>query len=256
MDLLCKSFKKEVHAERLEMNRMRCISGAKTMASKARAAFDENIKDIDRLMELHKQQGGTSPGRRYDLEVLNKSAIVLITSYWEAYCEDIAAEALAHIVKYVKSADSLPKALKKLIAKELEDDKNELAVWELADDKWKTYLQGRLELLQEKRNRKLNTPKAANIDQLFTLAVGISKISSSWRWAKMAADRAREKLDEFVELRGSIAHRGKSLKSVKKSEVDGYLDFIKKLAAKTGGTVNKHVKGVTGRPLWAKGSKY
>ena len=37
-------------------------------------------------------------GRRYHLEVLNKSAIVLVTSFWEAYCEDIAAEGLAHIV--------------------------------------------------------------------------------------------------------------------------------------------------------------
>lgn len=221
------------------------------MPSNARTAFDENLKDVERLMDLHTHEGGVSRGRRYGLEVLNKSAIVLITSYWEAYCEDLAAEAMEHIVKHSKNADALSKALKKEIAKELKNDKNELAIWEVADGKWKNYLQSRLVRLQEARNRKLNTPKSDKMDQLFESAVGIPKVSSSWKWArKMTVARARTKLDKFVTLRGSIAHRGTSLKGVTKAEVQDYLDFIKKLAAKTGGEVNSHVKSVTGKPLW------
>lgn len=221
------------------------------MPSKARKAFDENLKDIERLMELHQKEGGKLKGRRYGLEVLNKSAIVLITSYWEAYCEDIAAEALEHIVKYSITSDVLPKSLKKQIASELQKDKNELAIWEVSDDKWRTYLKARLVELQEKRNRKLNTPKSEKIDLLFKNTVGIGKISSSWNWAKkMTVKRATEKLDHFVSLRGSIAHRGKSSKSVKKVDVMDYLDFIKHLASKTGGKVNSHVKTVTDRSLW------
>jgi len=221
------------------------------MPSEARTAFDKNLEDIERLMELHEQEGGTSPGRRYNLEVLNKSAIVLITSYWEAYCEDIAAEALARIVKKAKNSDVLPTQLKKLVAKELEKDKNELAIWEVADGKWKGYLQSRMAKLQETRNRKLNTPKTDNIDQLFESSVGITKVSSSWKWdKKMTITRSREKLDKFVTLRGSIAHRGKSLKSVTKAEVKDYLGFIRQLAAKTGGKVNSHIQSITGKPLW------
>jgi len=53
------------------------------MPSKARKAFDENAKDIEKLLRLHEQEGGTAKGRRFGLEVLNKSAIVLITSYWK-----------------------------------------------------------------------------------------------------------------------------------------------------------------------------
>ena len=68
------------------------------MASKARKAYDANANDIERLLELHMQIGGGAPGRRYGLEVLNKSAVVLVTAFWEAYCEDIAAEGLEHIV--------------------------------------------------------------------------------------------------------------------------------------------------------------
>ena len=68
------------------------------MPSKARRAFDDSAKDVKRLLEIHKTIGGNAPGRRAGLEVLNKSAIVLITAIWEAYCEDISAEALEHIV--------------------------------------------------------------------------------------------------------------------------------------------------------------
>ena len=52
------------------------------MPSQARVAFDENVKDVQALIKLHKEKGGDSPGRRYGLEVLNKSALVLITAFW------------------------------------------------------------------------------------------------------------------------------------------------------------------------------
>lgn len=53
----------------------------------------------------------------------------------------------------------------------------------------------------------------------------------------------------WTKMSCSIAHRGKSSESVEKAEVADYLKFIKKLAAKTGGKVNSHVKAVTGKPL-------
>jgi RiboL-PSP-HEPN len=83
------------------------------MPSEAQKSLDANLMEIDRLLELHTLVGGPAKGRRRGLEVLNKSAIVLITAYWEAYCEDIAAEALAHIVKHAKSSAVLPNELKK-----------------------------------------------------------------------------------------------------------------------------------------------
>ena len=95
-------------------------------------------------------------------------------------------------------------------------------------------------------NRKLNTPKYKNIDDLFESAIGIADVSSKWDLStKMKAERARVKLDQLVELRGEIAHRGRAKTSVKKSTVVDYLEFIKKLAARTGGTVNNHVKRIT-----------
>lgn len=220
------------------------------MASRARKSLDDNLADVDRLLELHTAEGGKAKGRRFGLEVLNKSAIVLITSYWEAYCEDIAAEGLHHMVTHLKEAEKLPKEIRKIIATELKADKNELAVWWLSESGWRKVLEDRMQKMTEERNRKLNTPKSSQIDELFRTAVGIERISDAWHWDRTTADAARAKLDQYIILRGDIAHRGRPDTSVRKSQVVDYLRLMKKLAAKTGGQVNRHVKKVTGKPLW------
>jgi RiboL-PSP-HEPN len=220
------------------------------VASKARAAFDENCKDIDKLLEVHKDITGSDPGRRYGVEVLNKSAIVLLTSFWEAYCEDIAAEGLQHLVTHAVATDRLPLTLRKLVAKELNQDPNEIAVWDLADGGWRKVLESRLARLQEERNRRLNTPKSAQIDELFRSALGIDKVSAIWYWNGMSAEQARSKLDKFVTLRGEIAHRGRAASGVRKIDVRAYYGHIKRLASKTGGKVAKSARLATGKNLW------
>jgi hypothetical protein len=221
------------------------------MSSNAWKAFRANTKDIERLLKLHEQEGGVNPGRRFGLEVLNKSAIVLITSFWEAYCEDIATEGLNHLIAYAATAASLPTELRKVIAKQLKADPHDLRVWDLAGDGWRDVLRARAEALRDERNRKFNTPKTENIDQLFLSALGIKDISSAWHWPKkMTVARSRQKLDRFVTLRGEIAHRGRASKSVTKAQVADYYEFIRKIGSKTGGRVNALVKSITGTALW------
>jgi RiboL-PSP-HEPN len=220
------------------------------MASSARKAFDKNCEDVDRLLDIHQSIAGDRPGRKYQVEVLNKASIVLLTAFWEAYCEDVAAEALKFIVDHATDATALPKELRKQVAKELAGDKDDLAVWKLSGDGWRPVLEQRLTDLQAERNRKLNTPKTAQIDDLFLRALGIPKISRHWFWSRMPADAASSKLDKYVELRGSIAHRGAASSTVRKGQVTDYYKLVKRLVARTGGRVNTEVKSATGKPLW------
>lgn len=202
-------------------------------------------------MKLHEQEGGSAQGRRYGLEVLNKSAIVLLTAFWEAYCEDLAAEALNHLIEHSKTATALPLELRKQISAGVNKAQHELEAWKLADDGWRAYLRERLETLTETRNRNLNTPKTSQINELFKSAVGIPQMSAGWKLsAKMPPSKASAKLDKFVELRGSIAHRGQHASSVKKVQVVDYFEFLGRLTAKTGGEVNRYVKTATGSALW------
>jgi hypothetical protein len=219
------------------------------MASNARKAFDESCDDIDRLLEIHRDLGGDSPGRRRRLEVLNKSAIVLITALWEAYCEDLAAEGIAHLVEHATTPDEIPKELLRRVAKELEQDDHELAIWRLAGSGWSAVLSARLTDFQDRRNRHLNTPKTTQINELFLDALGIAKISSSWRWRSVSATQAATKLDRYVSLRGEIAHRGAATSSITKYQVTDYYQHVKHLVAKTGGSVNWVVKKVTGKGI-------
>lgn len=220
------------------------------MPSKARIAFEDNRKDVERLMEIHGDLAGDTPGRKHGVEVLNKSAIVLMCAVWEAYCEDLAAEAVDHLIAKAKSASALPKALRKTIASELESDKNQLAVWDLAGDGWRTVLRSRLADITEQRNRSLNTPKSENIDSLFEEAVGILNVSASWRWQNVSASTARTKLDAYVSQRGDVAHRSKAASSLKKSYATGFISHAEHLVEATDEKVNTELADVCGAPLF------
>ncbi|HEY4809492.1 MAG TPA: HEPN domain-containing protein [Solirubrobacteraceae bacterium] len=74
------------------------------MPSQSMAAFEENCGDVERLLDIHRELAGDGPGKKHGFEVLNKSAVVLMCAAWEAYCEDIAAEAIDHLVNHAANA--------------------------------------------------------------------------------------------------------------------------------------------------------
>ncbi len=159
----------------------------------------------------------------------------------------IARQGLVHIADNLKSPDELPLEMKKRVAKELKKCKHELAVWEIAGTQWREYLKRSVSPID-----RLNTPKTRQVDDLFFNLIGISEVSKSWYWAGMSSENATRKLDGFVDLRGSIAHRGRFVSYVERRQVVDYISFIKRLAAKTGGRVNSHVLELTGKRLWPK----
>jgi hypothetical protein len=218
--------------------------------SQARAAFEENREDVERLMKIHGDLAGDAPGRKRGVEVLNKSAIVLMCAVWEAYCEDLAAEAVEHLVDHAEDATALPKALRKTIAAELESDKNDLAIWGLAGDGWKTILRSRLADITKRRNRSLNTPKSGNIDALFEEAVGLAKVSASWQWHNVTAAKARTKLDGYVTQRGDVAHRSRAASSIKKSHATGFVKHAERLVDATDCHISTQLEAACGVPLF------
>lgn len=220
------------------------------MPSKAREAFEDNCKDVERLMEIHVDVSGDGPGRKHGVEVLNKSAIVLMCAAWEAYCEDLASEAVEHLVTHAKDASVLPKVLRKQIAKELEGDSDEAAIWRIADDGWRGLLKSRLSDITERRNRKLNAPKTSNIEALFEEAVGLPNISKQWRWQAMLSTQAASKLDGFVELRGAIAHRARASAKVKKSDPKKFKDHAERLVDITDIYINEQLRKICGKTLF------
>lgn len=214
--------------------------------TQARSGFEENSEDITRLLDIHTQLGGKGPGLRVGLEVLNKSAIVLITAFWEAYCEDVCAEGLKKISSEINDPQYLPKTIRKTIAKKIAQqtqEKDELSCWRLAGDGWQTFLLDNFDEIKFKQLGRWNTPSANKVKTLFSTVLGIDDITADWRWQSMTCDRARKKLDRFVDVRHKISHRVKLAKnSVKLGEVKAYLGHITSLVECVDRQVNTHLE--------------
>lgn len=212
--------------------------------------FAEHEKEVDRLIEIHGLIAGTGPGYKANVQVLHKAAFVMLTAFWEGYCEDLAEEGLEHLLAHSADASSLPKDLKKLIAKELKDDPDQIAVWSLSDAGWRAVIRTRMTRMTEERNRRLNTPKTKQINELFASTLGMSSLSKHWTWQGMPHERAAERLDEYVSLRGAIAHRGDvDDQDLRKGHVQKYRKHVAGLARTTHSAVAEFVEAATGVAL-------
>lgn len=58
-----------------------------------------NLQDVRQLLAAHEQIAGAGRGRKRDVEVLNKSAIVLLVACWEVYVEDVVESALTVLME-------------------------------------------------------------------------------------------------------------------------------------------------------------
>jgi len=215
------------------------------------ANLRKNVADIDRLLEIHGHEAGKGPGYKHNVEVLHKSAIVLIVACWEAFVEDLASFAFAKMLQHADRPKAFPGKVLALAAKDLRTSKDETAVWQLAGTGWRS-------VLQEHRKRTLarfvapfNTPKTAKVDELCETLLGVPKLSSSWHWKGMTVRQACTKLDALVMLRGSIAHRVSASKKVGKGDVQTGTAFVMRLAIASSNGVREFVMKTAKKEPWA-----
>ncbi|RCS66505.1 hypothetical protein CIK73_11815 [Brachybacterium alimentarium] len=149
------------------------------------------------------------------------------------------------------SAASLPEPLRKKIAKEFSQQGQAERMWTLAGDGWKNVLRSRLDAFKIERDRGLNTPKPGPILELFRDHAGYPDITAHWKWPRTSVPEAKQRLKEFVELRGSIAHRVESLETMTKREVRKSIRLVKHLVEETDKAMTAHARAVSGTPLVA-----
>jgi RiboL-PSP-HEPN len=210
----------------------------------------EAYPQAKRLLTIHETLGGGGPGRRRDLEILNKSAIVMTCAFWEAFVEDLATDVLEHLAEHATSARDLSADLRISILNELRREKNELAMWEIADGEWRNILRRRARKITEAEDRGFSSPRSRKIDEFLQNTSGITKLFNSWRWPGTSAPSARSRLDKFVDLRNKIAHRGgPPEESVLKRHAHNGLNLINRLADISPATVDGQLAATTGKPL-------
>ena len=205
------------------------------------------MNDVERLFEIHQEITGDAQGRRYRVEVLNKSALVLITACWEAVIEDIACEGFDFLVSNASNYTDIPQKVRVLASNSLRNDKDESKIWELADHGWKTVMNK----YKDDTLQQFHTPNPNKIDELFSRLLGIKKMSSVWYWQKTSVSIAKTKLNGYLNERHLVAHGTSYNISVTKPQIEQYREFVYRLATKTSNHVREHVSGVVGKPPWS-----
>lgn len=214
------------------------------------AAFLSNVEEVRRLLKIHEQLSGTSPGRR-SLEVLNKSAIVLLVACWEAYIEDLARNAFKCLVQASAVGPSaFPTSVLVLASKPLVEAPDQRLVWQLAGDGWRRVMSEHADEILDRYVGKLNTPRASQVDAIFAKMLGFPGLSVQWHWGNVEATAAVQRLDDLVTLRGEIAHRLTPVRSVRKKQATAAIVFLTRLAVISSNRVRQHVSQQTSTVPW------
>jgi hypothetical protein len=140
--------------------------------SRAQTAFLESIKDAENLLSFFDQLNVKPPPP--ELEVLKRAGLVMAMTAWETYVEDRLEEAVDARLSGV--SDSLVGTfMAKRLAEEL---------------------------------KRLHNPSSAKTIQLFLDYTSVD-MSSAWAWNNVEPKKAREKLDAYLKLRGTVVHRSR-----------------------------------------------
>src|SRR3990172_7240471 len=164
--------------------------------------FLSNISEIRRLVEIHDTIAGTGMGHKAGVEVLNKSAVVLLVACWEAFIEDLAAAAFDAMIANATSPSQFPNSVLTLASQSLRESPDARDVWQLAGDGWRSVLLRHKSQVRGQFIAKLNTPRPKKVDEVFNRLLGLRSLSSSWKWPGMSAQKATQKLEGLVTLRG------------------------------------------------------
>jgi RiboL-PSP-HEPN len=207
------------------------------MPSRAYLNFLHIRIDVLKLIETHSHYSQNKPGRK-NLGYLTRSAVVMLCAAWERYHEDLLIEAVEYLCDSVTDASRLNKHIKKTISDAVKKDKNEIKPLDLAGEGWKEVWLGYTKLEVES----LNTPKSANLGQLFKRYLGIEDYIGLWK------KNSSKKIDAFVSARGEIAHNGAKAAYIHMSELRTYQDMIVSNVIETDSNMATELQKQAGTP--------
>jgi hypothetical protein len=213
------------------------------VASQARIQFQDASADLRSFHALRQMLKDRSRANRH-INKVAKGVHVLIAAIWEAYCEDLALEAATLLVKNAADWEKLPRHLTRRIAKELREDKHELAPWKLAGDGWRSHV------LENLTSAPLfNVPKSEKIDDLFLRAIGLPAVSANWTSPEEGVD-LRARLHYHVNIRGAIAHGAAPTTEVTPAVVSEFYQTVMQLVELTDESVRVFIESTIGFTPW------
>jgi HEPN superfamily RiboL-PSP-like protein len=201
----------------------------------ARGNFESALADVKTLLRFHDSETGGGTGRPADeLEVLKRAGLVLAVTAWETFVEDTLEEEFGKRLSDAKAPKDIQVTFNSVADAWLQRAPKrppELEKWTL--DGWKVIIREKF----EEDLAALNTPSSSNVRELFKRYLAIKDLTRSWRWRGVSSTKACKKLDDLIQLRGKLVHRGRPLfggkASVRRGEVVEAVELLERLVEKT-----------------------
>lgn len=208
------------------------------------AMLELRLADANRLIGIHANMTGTGPGRRYEVDVLNRSAIILAVAAWESFVEDLAIRNSVALERRLKRAEDLPESIRTPLllwiyeSAKFSSPTNEAraAMWSLAGNGWRFKFR---DFVKEK-SKNLNTPNSENVAKLFRLSLGIQNITDDWIYRRWGSDTYNKRLDDLLRLRHRVAHGAISTETVGKTRARKAVSLVRHLGERTVESVSKN----------------
>ena len=203
------------------------------MPSLSFRSFKYNLIDVDPLRQAHTALHNGAQGRK-GLGHITRSGVVMLCASWEHYCENLLRESAKYLCSQLTGPLELPKEVQKEISKAVRESNHELKPLHLSGDGWKQVYQDHANALLNA----LHTPKSGKLNDHFKRLLGVEKLSTSWALGENI-------LDNFVSVRGDIAHQGRHANYVTINDLNIYRDQVRQYAVETDNAICAYLKTAT-----------
>jgi hypothetical protein len=171
--------------------------------SRASRTFSESIQDAENLLR-HFNSLNTKPPPP-EIEVLKRAGLIMAMTAWETYVEDLLQEATSQRLEILRNREIAEFVTAKL-AEEI---------------------------------RRLHNPDYHKTVELFGDYAGVD-LRKYWSWNNCDLKTVKEKLGQYMKLRGDIVHRSRKTSPgapnshpVKKVDLEKAIGFLKNLVDAT-----------------------
>jgi hypothetical protein len=171
--------------------------------SNAYNVFSQAIQDAENLLNHFNTLNRKPPPP--EIEVLKRAGLVMAMTAWETYVEDRLEEA---------------------VSARLEG---------LADSSIASFVKGKL----SEEIKRLNNPTSEKAIQLFREYAGVD-LGDKWCWNNFEAKAVRDRLNQYLKLRGEVVHRSRAVSSgpplphpVTKDDLEKAIRFLKEIVRAT-----------------------
>ena len=157
------------------------------------------LEDAAELEEAHRELRTGQVGRHWRLGALNRAAIVMCLSAWEAYVEEVVKEAI----------------------ETFRPNPADRTLWQSINADARSQI------------RRFHNPNPDNVRDLIARTIGLQDITDSWAWQNTTPQQARERLNKAIRIRHEVAHGVNPRPTVHNSYASALPGFFRKLGIST-----------------------